>query len=233
MSKLDLAEQAEPNTPSGGRVVLFAGTDSVLKYKDDAGFVTNLSAGTSGLTFGNFAAASPIAISTGTATATWSHGTSGVATGTYGGASSIPQIVVNTYGHVTSGTSISINITSGTYTPTLSNTTNVGASTASVCQYLRVGSTVTVSGKVAIDPTTGGGTTTLLGMSIPIASNFSGDTQAGGSAMADATGQLLTTTGFAHLAIKADAANDRVSFAGLAYHDANVEYWFSFTYTVI
>src|SRR5688500_4743620 len=36
-------------------------------------------------------------------------------------------------------------LTSGTYTPTLTNTTNLDGSTAYECQYLRVGNTVTVS----------------------------------------------------------------------------------------
>lgn len=46
-------------------------------------------------------ASAPITIGTGTATMTWGHATSGVATGTYGGAAVIPQIAVNTTGHVT------------------------------------------------------------------------------------------------------------------------------------
>ncbi len=58
----------------------------------------------------------------------------------------------------------------GTYTPTLTNTTNVAASTAYSCQYLRVGDTVTVSGRFDVDPTAAG--QVRLGISIPIASSF-------------------------------------------------------------
>src|SRR5439155_66361 len=47
-------------------------------------------------------------------------------------------------------------LASGTYTPTLTNSVNVAASTAYTCQYLRVGSVVTVSGQMDIDPTGAG-----------------------------------------------------------------------------
>ena len=54
--------------------------------------------------FATIGATSPILATTGTGTIGLSHATSGVVAGTYGGASAIPVMVVNTYGHVTSGT---------------------------------------------------------------------------------------------------------------------------------
>lgn len=42
---LNLAEQAEPATPSSGYSVLYTGTDGRAKHKDDAGTVTDLSVG--------------------------------------------------------------------------------------------------------------------------------------------------------------------------------------------
>lgn len=77
----------------------------------------------------------------------------------------------------TSGATIS----SGTYTPTLTNTTNVSSSTAYQCQYLRVGSVVTVSGMVGITATAGAGTFTVLRMSLPISSNVSAIENLGGT----------------------------------------------------
>ena len=64
-------------------------------------------------------------------------------------------------------------VRSGTYTPTLTNVTNISASDAFVCQWLRVGNIVTVSGKVNIDQTTPG--QIELGISLPVASDFVAD----------------------------------------------------------
>ncbi len=54
---------------------------------------------------------------------TVAHGTSGVVTGTYGGASVIPQVVVNTYGHITAVNTLGVvlgnlvtNVQNGAYT---------------------------------------------------------------------------------------------------------------------
>lgn len=70
---------------------------------------------------------------------------------------------------------------SGTFTPTLTNTTNITGSTAYGAQYMRVGSVVTVSGKVDIDPTTTA-TVSELRMTIPVASSFAADQNCAGVA---------------------------------------------------
>jgi hypothetical protein len=90
--------------------------------------------------------------------------------------------------------------TSGSYTPTLFNTTNVGASTAYECQYYQVGDVVTVSGEVDIDPTTTL-TLTVLGISLPVSTSFANTYQMGGTASDD-----LNTTA----RIRADIANSRM-----------------------
>lgn len=59
------------------------------------------------------------------------------------------------------------NVFSGTYTPTLTNQLNIASSSAGVCQYMRVGNVVTVSGRVTITPTAVG--TVELLISLPIA----------------------------------------------------------------
>jgi hypothetical protein len=117
------------------------------------------------------------------------------------------------------------NVFSGTYTPSLTNTTNIAASTASVCQYMRVGNVVTVSGTVAIDPTAAG--RIVMGMSLPIASNFSGAANCGGTFV----GSAVTTDNAG--AVIADATNDRATFDGVVADIANRTYGFSFTYRVI
>ena len=110
-----------------------------------------------------------------------------------------------------------------TYTPTLTNTTNIGASTARLCTYFRVGNAVTVSGQVDIDPTATGAV--LMGMSLPIASNFSTAYQCGGTIAAKA----FVEAGM----IEGDAANNRASINFIAVDTTNHTFGFTFTYQVI
>ena len=72
------------------------------------------------------------------------------------------------------------NIYSGTYTPTLTNNANVTASTAAVCQYMRVGAVVTVSGTISGIAVTAAAVSTI-DISLPIASNLSSLAQCAGS----------------------------------------------------
>jgi len=111
----------------------------------------------------------------------------------------------------------------GTYTPTLTNTTNLDASTAYACQYLRVGNTVTVSGKVDMDPTAAG--TTELRMSLPIASTFASEQQCGGTAAASAIHQSVRILG--------GASVTTARFVFQAPDGTNRSYNFSFTYLVV
>jgi hypothetical protein len=115
-------------------------------------------------------------------------------------------------------------LASGVYTPTLTNSVNVAASTAYECQYMRVGSTVTVSGKADVDPTAAADT--QLGISLPIASNF--------GAIEDCSG---VTAAFAVAGqsgvIQADTANDRAIMRWLAVNLANQNMFFTFTYQII
>lgn len=93
-----------------------------------------------------------------------------------------------------------LTVKSGTWTPTLTNTTNITASTARTCMYIRVGNVVQVSGNIDVDATAVGDI--VLGISLPIASNF--------TAAADAAGTTgvnnSSTDGF----IQADTTNDRL-----------------------
>lgn len=130
-------------------------------------------------------------------------------------------------GNVLSCTLTVPTLTSGTYTPTLTNFANVTSSTAYTCQYMQVGSTVTVSGRVSITMTTGSSVTQLQ-MSLPIASNFSQEGQCGGTA-ANNKGDTGGT-----MAIRADVSTNIAEFYVVAPSSAFTDiYWFSFTYTVI
>jgi hypothetical protein len=114
---------------------------------------------------------------------------------------------------------------SGTYTPTLTNGTNVAASTAYLCTYMRVGNTVTVSGRVDIDPTAAT-TATLLGISLPVGSAFTTANQCAGTAAAqDVESQSA--------AIRGDLTNDRAEMAFITTSASNEEMYFTFTYQIL
>jgi hypothetical protein len=70
-------------------------------------------------------------------------------------------------------------VDSGTYTPTLTNSVNISASTSYVCQWLRIGNVVTVSGNVDVTCTSGAGVATSLELTLPVASDFASANQAG------------------------------------------------------
>lgn len=115
-------------------------------------------------------------------------------------------------------------IASGTYTPTLTNVTNLAASTAYVAQWMRVGNVVTVSGKVDVDPTAVGAT--QLGMSLPIASNLVNAEDCAGTANASGVaGQCA--------AILADAANDRAEMNWIAADITNQAMYYTYTYEIL
>ncbi len=116
-------------------------------------------------------------------------------------------------------------LASGTYTPTLASVANVAAKTAYAAQYLQVGSTVTVSGKVDIDPTAGA-TLTRLGISLPVASDFAAAENCAGTAYSVAPDYSA--------AIFADATNNRAELDYTTVVDvANQSFFYSFSYVVI
>ena len=83
---------------------------------------------------------------------------------------------------VTSSQISTSTLTSGTYTPTRSAETNLDANvTMTEAQYMRVGNTVTVSGRFTADPTLTA-TTTDFEITLPVASNIGATEDAGGVA---------------------------------------------------
>lgn len=126
---------------------------------------------------------------------------------------------------VTSPAATDGNVFSGTYLPTITNTTNVASSIAVTCQYMRVGKVVTISGQFSVQATTGGVSFTL-GMSLPIASGFTLQRQAAGSFSA---GSAALTMNF----IAADATNDRLVLYGIMADTNNRICSFHATYQIV
>lgn len=112
----------------------------------------------------------------------------------------------------------------GSYTPTLTNVTNVAASTAFSTQWMRIGTMVLVSGKFDADPTGAGACE--IGISLPIASNFAGEAQAGGTfhlhAVASEGGSIT-----------ADATNDRLKARWTAVDTSNRTFGFIAMYIIV
>lgn len=133
--------------------------------------------------------------------------------------------VATTNGRLTDSGFTTTNLASGTYSPSLTNTTNVSASTAYVTGYYRIGNSVTVYGKVDIDVTLAASTATELNVSLPIASNMTADEDLGGTAISDSVASLAAR-------IKADATNDRASIVFKAISLTNDSYSFEFSYQV-
>lgn len=144
------------------------------------------------------------------------------------------SIAFDTFGHVQSVSVGTVDITTvlptldhGTYTPTLTNVTNVTSSTASVCQYLRVGDSVTVSGRIDATPTAGGGTLSRVDISLPIASNFTLAAQCAGA------GSFSQSTGITSAQIIGDTTNDRAIFQFNSNVTASTAGLFTFTYRIV
>ncbi len=114
---------------------------------------------------------------------------------------------------------------SGTYTPTLSNTTNVTSSTPIVCHYKKTGNEVTVTGSVGVVTTLA--VTTVLGISLPTASNFTATTDASG--LAQASSAIA-----ANAYVEANTSTDigELKFTGLSVGGSGTIF-FTFTYTVL
>lgn len=113
-----------------------------------------------------------------------------------------------------------------TYTPTLTNDTNVASSSASLCRWIQVGNVVHVAGRVQITPTAGA-TLTVLGISLPVTSDIGAISDLSGvGARQDATTNQEVTIG-------GDATNDRASMVFVPANNTAYDYNFVFSYTVL
>lgn len=120
----------------------------------------------------------------------------------------------------------SLGFSDGTYTPTLTDVTNVAShGSVSAATYMQVGSTVNVSGRFTIDPTSAS-VSTEMGMSLPVASNFTLFTDLGGTACAVDSVSLCA-------GIRADTTNDRAQVLYVNTTDtANREWAYHYQYRI-
>lgn len=119
-------------------------------------------------------------------------------------------------------------VSAGTYTPDLTAVANITATTAQVCQYLRVGNTVTVSGGFTATLTAASATTIYI--SLPpglIPDTFTNFSQLGG------TGYF--TSGLDGIGIVANNTGGGVAIADARWFSSitgSRNYTFSFTYVI-
>jgi hypothetical protein len=118
------------------------------------------------------------------------------------------------------------NLISGTYTPTLTNGTNVSSSSSAVCQWLRVGNTVTVSGRISVTHPSGV-TPTDIGVSFPVASAITLAIQCAGTAVSSDTVSTLAGE------VYGDATNDRATILYTSASAGANALTFQFTYLVV
>lgn len=112
---------------------------------------------------------------------------------------------------------------SGAWTPALTIVTNLDSATVQGAQFVRIGQMVTVSGTIQLDPTATGAVSVRL--TPPVASNFTGAFQCGGTATAvDGTFVGVVT---------ADAANKQILLSANATTTSARNVTFHATYRVL
>jgi hypothetical protein len=117
-------------------------------------------------------------------------------------------------------------VTSGTYTPTITNDANVSSSSSDgTWKWSRVGSVVTVSGAMIVTATAAGSTSTILGISLPVASSM--------TATEDARGVGASYQQNRVGVVAADVANDRLVFNYLSPTTSAVGFAVTAQYVVI
>jgi len=120
-----------------------------------------------------------------------------------------------------SGVRAMLDLDFGTYTPVISNISNLSPVVASVAQWLRIGNVVTVSGKLVVDAIAAAAAS--LQMSLPVASNFTAEEQCGGTA----------STGAETAAMGADSGTDLAFMDWVAVNTAAVAMRYTFTYQIL
>lgn len=118
------------------------------------------------------------------------------------------------------------NVSWGTYTPTLTDVQNLDSTQTYTAQYMRVGNTVTVSGKLDFNPTTNSAAV-LVGISLPISSSFTTDEDGAGSG-GGTSSAIETQASFLY----ADATNDRMELKYRGPTTSNFSTYYTFTYQV-
>jgi len=128
------------------------------------------------------------------------------------------------------GNVVANNLSSGTYSPTISGESNVTSVSASTAQYMRVGNVVTVSGRITATPSNTTGAF-LFYMTIPVASSFASEAQAGGVA---SKGNDQTPATACVGAISAEGSGTKVlmTFSPSPTSTSGI-FFYSFTYQIL
>ena len=150
-----------------------------------------------------------------------------IATRTHNNLQTIQGGTSGEYYHLTSAQHALLIVTAaGTYTPTRSAEVNQDANaTMFEAQYLRVGATVTVSGRFTFDPTLTA-TATSFEMTLPIASNIGAVEDLSGVAFCGAIASMGA-------AISGSVANNTAVVQWIS-SDVTAQSWsFTFTYQII
>ena len=121
------------------------------------------------------------------------------------------------------GDIVAANVLSGTYTPTITDVTNIDSSTPAVMQWSRVGDVVTVSGLLSVDTTAA--SLAKLRMSLPVASNFTSSTNCAGG------GQAYNTD--FQCCVYGDTTNDEAIIESALMATINTNYAIHFTYVIL
>ena len=124
-----------------------------------------------------------------------------------------------------SGARTNLGFADGQFSPTITAVTNVAAVTVQDMNYQKTGNTVTFSGRCTIDVTSAS-VATEVGITIPIASNFTLFTECSGVANSPDQAGLSAS-------IRADTTNDRISLRYIAgAGTTNYEFYYSGSYTI-
>lgn len=119
---------------------------------------------------------------------------------------------------------VSDSVKGGTYTPTASNTGNLTSVAPQVCQFIRVGNIVNVSGVINIQPTISGAV--FFDISLPVfGGNFANFTQTGGNGVTNVVYDSYT--------INSNGGTTRVSFNGVSTYPAVHSLYFTFQYIIL
>ena len=122
-----------------------------------------------------------------------------------------------------SGTAEVYTLTSGTYTPTVTNKSNIASvGTVTDAHYFRIGNEVTVRGRFIATPTATGATEVYV--TLPVASNLAAATDLVGTGYVD---DYLTT------AIIGDPTGDQAIIVANVASTSALNFLYDFTYTVV
>lgn len=114
-------------------------------------------------------------------------------------------------------------ILSSSHTPTLTNTTNISASSSFLAYYLRIGSQVFVWGKASL--TASGAGATVLGISLPVTSNFASVENLKGTS----TSNLANFNAY----LEANTTSDRAELKFTSAGAGTAIFYFSYSYIII